>query len=122
MVSAFIFLIHFIFLVYVFVVYRKESTADGFLGIAFVGIVFAVGWTIATILTNILFTPEWFIKWYWQPLDSWVVRTIRKEINRDTISLLILTCGEIVFYSFYFRTETNQPQKDNYSSGPTTSI
>jgi len=30
-----------------FIKYKKESIGEGFLAIAFVGIVFAVGWTIA---------------------------------------------------------------------------
>ena len=102
MVAAFIFILHFLLVVFAFIKYKKESIGEGFLAIAFVGIVFAVGWTIAAILTNLLFAPEWFIKWYWQPLDSWLWRTIRKEISRDTISLLFLTAMEIAFYYFYF--------------------
>ncbi len=122
MVSAFIFIIHFIFVLYAFVKYKKESVGEGLLAVAFVGIVFAVGWTIATMLTNLLFTFEWFNKWYWQPLDSWVLHIIRKEINRDTISLLFLTSGEVVFYYIYFLTDTKKPVKNDKSfSDPTTS-
>lgn len=122
MVSAFIFIIHFIFVLYAFVKYKKESVGEGLLAVAFVGIVFAVGWTIATMLTNLLFTFEWFNKWYWQPLDSWVLYIIRKEINRDTISLLFLTSGEVVFYYIYFLTDTKKPVKNDKSfSDPTTS-
>jgi hypothetical protein len=123
MVAAFIFLLHGFFIIYVFVTYKKESIGEGLLAVAFIGIVFAVGWTIATMLTNLLFSPEWFIKWYWQPLDSWVIRTIRKEISRDTISLLILTSGEIAFYYFFFSLEKKKSStKNDLSSGPPTSI
>ena len=108
MVAAFIFILHIALAAYAFIKYKKESLGEGFLAVAFVCIVFAVGWTIASILTNLLFTPEWFIKWYWQPLDSWVWLKIRKEINFDTISLLILTAIEIAFYYFYFLTELKQ--------------
>ena len=118
MVAAFIFLLHILLVIFAFFKYKKESLGEGFLAIAFVGIVFAVGWTIAAILTNLLFTPEWFIKWYWQPLDSWVWQRIRKEISRDTISLLFLIAMEIVFYYFYFLTE---PKKDDgKKKGPNT--
>jgi hypothetical protein len=110
MVAAFIFILHVILVVYAFVKYKKESIGEGFLAVAFVGIVFAVGWTIASILTNLLFTPEWFVKWYWQPLDSWVWLKIRKEISRDTISLLFLTAIEIAFYYIYILSE---PKKEN---------
>lgn len=96
---------------------------EGFLAIAFIGIIFAVGWTIATMATNLLFAPEWFVQWYWQPLDSWVWRTVRKEISRDAISLLILTGGEIAFYYFYFRIGAKKPdKKESSSSESTTSL
>jgi hypothetical protein len=121
MVAAYIFLLHIIFVIYAFFKYKKESLGEGFLAVAFVGIVFAVGWTIAAILTNLLFTPEWFIKWYWQPLDSWVWRTIRKEISRDTISLLILTALETTFYYFYLLTDgkEDKEQKKEAENPPT---
>jgi hypothetical protein len=122
MTAGFIFLLHIVLVVFVFIKYKKESIGEGFLAIAFVGIIFAVGWTIAAILTNILFTPEWFIKWYWQPLDSWVWRKVRKEISRDTISLLFLTAMEIVFYYFYILTEQKQGDgKKKEADPPTTS-
>jgi hypothetical protein len=122
MVAAFIFFLHIALVVFVFIKYKKESIGEGFLAVAFVGIVFAVGWTIAAILTNLLFAPEWFIKWYWQPLDSWLWRNIRKEISRDTISLLFLIAMEITFYYFYFLTEQNQEKgKKKEADTPTTS-
>ena len=105
MTAGFIFFLHFILVLYAFLTYKKESIGEGFLAIAFVGIVFAVGWTIATMVTNLMFAFDWFVRWYWQPLDSWVWGIIRKEISRDTISLLFLTAGEIVFYYFYFLVE-----------------
>jgi hypothetical protein len=108
MVSGFIFILHIALVVFAFIKYKKESVGEGFLAVAFVGIVFAVGWTLAAILTNLLFAPEWFVQWYWQPLNSWVWRTIRKEISRDTISLLFLTAMETAFYYFYFLTELKQ--------------
>ena len=120
MVAAFIFLLHIILVVIAFFKYKKESVGEGFLAVAFVGIVFAVGWTIAAILTNLLFTPDWFIRWYWQPLDSWIWRTVRKEISRDTISLLFLTAMEIAFYYFYFLTEQKK-DTGKYNNEDTTS-
>ena len=122
MTAAFIFFLHLALVIFAFIKYKKESIGEGFLAVAFVGIIFAVGWTIAAILTNLLFTPEWFIKWYWQPLDSWVWRKIRKEISRDTISLLFLLTMEIIFYYFYFLTEQNQDkEKKKEADTPTTS-
>ena len=54
-------------------------------------------------LTNLLFTPEFFIKWYYHQTDSLFLRILRKEISRDTISLLILTFGEVLFYYFFLK-------------------
>jgi hypothetical protein len=122
MVSAFIFFLHFVLIVYAFMTYKKESIGEGFLAIAFVGIVFAVSWTIASMLTNLLFALEWFVRWYWQPLDSWIWRVVRKEISRDTISLIILTGGEVVFYYYYILTESKgSSTNDGSPSNPTTS-
>ena len=118
MVAAFIFILHFLLVIFAFIKYKKESIGEGFLAIAFVGIVFAVGWTIAAILTNLLFAPEWFTKWYWQPLDSWFWRTVRKEISRDTISLLILTAMEIAFYYFYFISDVKQEKETKKEETP----
>ncbi len=112
MTAAFIFLLHIVLVAFAFLKNKKDGIGEGFLAVAFVGIVFAVGWTIAAILTNLLFAPVWFIKWYWQPLDSWVWRCIRKEISRDTISLLFLTAMEITFYYFYFLTGRNQDKRE----------
>lgn len=123
MVPAFIFILHFALIIYVFIKYKKDGTGEGFLAAAFVGIIFAVGWTVATILTNLIFAFDWFEKWYWQNLDSWVLLRIRKEFSRDTISLLILTSIEIVFYYFFFIDKRKIPsKKDTPSSGSTTSV
>jgi hypothetical protein len=120
MVSAFIFFLHFVLVVYTFIIYKKESIGEGFLAIAFVGIVFAVSWTISSMLTNLLFALEWFVRWYWQPLNSWIWRVVRKEISRDTISLIILTSGEVVFYYYYFLTESKGPSTNDGSPSDTT--
>ncbi len=103
MVAAFIFLFHFLAVVYAFFTFKKTALSEGFLAVALMGIVFAVGWTIATMLTNLLFMPDWFIRWYYQPLDSLFWKTVRKEINRDTLSLLILTGASFFFIIFILR-------------------
>ncbi len=105
MVSGIIFALHCIGAVAIFFKYKKTSLSDGLLAVAFVGIIFAVGWTIATMIINLLFSIRWFTDWYWQPLESYVWWIVRKELNRDTLSLVLLTSGEIVFYRFYFQSE-----------------
>ena len=111
MAAAYIFILHIIAAGYAF--FSRKSTgglSEGLLAVAFIGIVFAVGWTIATMLTNLLFTPEFFIKWYYHQTDSLFLRTLRKEINRDTISLLILSFGEVGFY-YLFLKRTHEEEK-----------
>ena len=104
MVAAYIFILHVLAAAYAFTSRKKTGgMSEGLLAIAFIGIVFAVGWTIATMLTNLLFTPEFFIKWYYRQTDSLFLRVLRKEISRDTISLLILMFGEILFYYFFLK-------------------
>jgi hypothetical protein len=115
MVSAYIFLLHIIAVVYGFITYKKESVGEGFLAVAFIGIVFAVCWTVSSMLTNLLFAVDWFEKWYWQPLDSWIWVKVRKEIDRDTISLIILTFIEVIFYYVYFLKDAG---KSSESSNP----
>ncbi|HTY35496.1 MAG TPA: hypothetical protein VMH23_00190 [Bacteroidota bacterium] len=123
MAAAFIFLLHIIAMGYAFASRKKAGgTSEGLLAMAFVGIVFAVGWTISTMLTNLLFTPEFFIKWYYHQTDSLFLRTLRKEINRDTISLLMLTFAEVGFYYLFLgdTRELREGQKPRESDKPGT--
>jgi hypothetical protein len=113
MVAAFVLALHFIAALYAFIRWKKaEGLAEGLLAVAFFVIIFAVGWTIATMLTNLLFTPDIVIRWYYGETSSFFLRTLRKEINRDTISLLMLTFGEVGFYYFYLRTEKRGGKTD----------
>ncbi len=120
MVAAYIFLLHIVAAASTFASRKKiGGTSEGLLALAFIGIVFAVGWTIATMLTNLLFTPEFFIKWYYHQTNSLFLRVLRKEINRDAISLLILMFGEIVFYYFFLKgissESTSEPRQGGNS-------
>jgi hypothetical protein len=109
MAAAFIFFLHACAAIYAFTTRRREGGfSEGLLAVAFLGIIFAVGWTISTVVTNLLFTPEFFIKWYYHQTDSLFLRTLRKEINRDTISLLLLTFGEVGFYYFFLKAKDEE--------------
>lgn len=116
MAAAFIFILHICATIYAFITRRRDGgISEGLLAVAFIGIVFAVGWTIATVLTNLLFTPEFFIKWYYHQTDSLFLQTLRKELNRDTISLLLLTFGEVGFYYLFLQDnneKSNRPQRN----------
>lgn len=116
MLSALIFIAHGLAAIYAFQKYRKEGLGDAFLAVGFMGIIFAVGWTLATTITNLLFMPEWFVKWYYQPLDSYFWYIVRKELSRDTISLVILTLGESAFYYVYLK-GTREPEGPGAAPG-----
>lgn len=85
-----------------FLRYKKESITEGILALALFGIIFAVGWTLTTMLVNLIFSIDWFEKWYWQNIDSWFLLLLRKELNRDTISLILLTVAEAIFFYLFF--------------------
>lgn len=109
MISAFILGLHAIAAGYAYVKWsRQGGWSEGLLAIGFMAIIFAVGWTIATMLTNLLFTPDFFIRWYYSQTESHFLQTLRKQISRDTISLLILTLGEVAFYYLYLRSEKGE--------------
>lgn len=71
--------------------WQEEGFSEGVLGVAFMAIIFSVGWTISTFLIRIL-TPE---------------KGFSKVLDQDALSLLLLTAGEGIFYYFYFKESTH---------------
>ncbi|MBI4428235.1 MAG: hypothetical protein HY562_03865 [Ignavibacteriales bacterium] len=108
MLAAFLLIVHVAGALYAFLRYRKESTSEGFLAVAFVAILFAVGWTISSMLLKPFLNVEFFRNWSISPSDSPFSDLLKKELNRDTIVLLVLTAGESVFYYFYLRLENSE--------------
>ena len=99
MVAVFLFSLHFLAALYAFFKYKKESLSEGLLAVAFFVIVFSVGWTITTLLTNLLFEMRAFTEWYHGETNSMFLQTLRREFNRDTLALLLLTFAEVGLYS-----------------------
>lgn len=86
MVAATIFALHGLATVYAFVTRKKQGgLSEGVLAVAFLGIIFSVGWTIMTMLTSLVFKPQGIAEW----------------LNRDAITLTLLTICEGVFYYFF---------------------
>ena len=71
---------------------------------AFVGIVFSVGWVLTNMATDVAFKMQWFHDWYWHLTDTKpVLHYIQvREFRQDTLSLLLLTFCEVFFYYFFF--------------------
>jgi uncharacterized membrane protein len=88
MISLIIFYIHIIAITYFFTrEYQKEGVSAGLLTVGFMALIFSVGWSISTFALKYLIEPEGFGRW----------------LDRNALSLLILTFAEIFFYSRYFR-------------------
>ncbi len=66
-----------------------EGTSAGFLTVGFMVLIFSVGWSISSFVLKYIISEAGFGMW----------------LNRDALSLLLLTIGEAFFYYFYFKDE-----------------
>ncbi len=105
MINAAILVLHGIAAVYAFFRYKKEGAGEGLLAVGFVVIIFAVGWTISTMVSKIIYPSTLAAEWISRLQESHLSRMIAKEISIDTFSLILLTIGEIFFYYFYLKGE-----------------
>lgn len=88
MISAFIFFIHIIFALVIFTKkWQDENLSAGFINLALICVLFAVGWSISGIIAKLILQPE-----------GWGI-----EFDRDTFSLSILSIAEYFFYRFYYK-------------------
>ncbi|MFH0990464.1 MAG: hypothetical protein V1799_10665 [bacterium] len=122
MVAFFIFSIHIIGLLYAFFSRRKEGLSEGLLAVGLVVLVFAIGWTISTLLTKLIFHQSFFIQqWYDAPSPTTFIRVFKREINFDTVSLLLLTFGEVFFYYFILKEDKTAGNREKGADGETRS-
>lgn len=88
MIAALIFYLHFLFAIIIFTKkWQEEGISSAFLNVALILILFAVGWTITSLLAKFIMEPQGFGLYF----------------DRDTFSLTLLTLGELVFYRLYYR-------------------
>ena len=86
MIALFVFYLHTVAAAYAFTEqYQEEGVGAGVLAVAFMGIIFSVGWSISTFLLKFLVDEKGFGLYF----------------NRDAMSLTLLTIGEGFFYYFY---------------------
>ena len=104
MIAAFIFLLHIFAAVYAFMKYKKEGLGEGLLAVAFVVIVFSVGWTMSTMVSKLVFPDTLVTSWIAQLQETRLSRMVAKELTIDTFALVLLAIGEAVFYYFYLQT------------------
>ena len=87
MIGVVIFYIHVLVATWMFVrSWQEGGMTDGFLGVAFIGVVFTVGWTFASFILKLFIAPEGFAVW----------------CDRNTLSLILLTILEFVLYRVFF--------------------
>jgi hypothetical protein len=88
MIELLVFYAHIVAIVAVFTLrWQEEGTGEGMLAVFFMGLIFFVGWGMASFVTKLILPPEGF----------------GKAFDRDAASLVLLTGLEAVFYYFYFR-------------------
>ncbi len=98
MVIAFIFLLHIILTVYVFIKKQKsDSLSAAFIDLILIIIIFTVGWSISTMICKI----------FWEPIG------FGKHFDGDTIALTLLTIGEFLFYRIYYNNITDNELHKN---------
>ena len=97
MISAFIFFAHFLFILIIFTwKWQSDGLSAAFINIALILILFAVGWTITGLISQLIMEPKGFGLYF----------------DRDTFSLTLLTILEYFFYRIYYKdTTVNDKEK-----------
>jgi uncharacterized membrane protein YhdT len=96
MITALIFFGHLVFSLIVFTKkWQDEKLSAGFMNLALIGILFAVGWSISGMVAKLLMEPKGFGLYF----------------DRDTFSLVILSIGEYFFYRMYYKDTITEDDK-----------
>lgn len=114
MIPVSLFFIHTIFAVYVFVkTYQSEGVVQASLNVAFIVVIFSVGWTISDLIVGFFISAEGYrvslptTKFAMTLLKiSGFIRITQDSIivmPRDSVSLLGLSIMEYFFYRFLFK-------------------
>ncbi len=67
--------------------WREQGVKEGILAVAFMALIFSVGWSMSTLLLKAVVGPS----------------GLGPGLDRDALSLLLLTLGEGVFYYLYLK-------------------
>jgi|SRR3972149_8376125 len=88
MIISIIFFLHLIFSLIIFTIkWQEEKLSTAFLNIALIAILFAVGWSIASVIAKAVMEPKGLGIYF----------------DRDTFALTLLTIGEYFFYRLYYK-------------------
>lgn len=96
MIPVLIFWMHITAAVYLFAKrYYEETLGEAFLSIGFAAIIFTAGWTLSSFIIRISFGQK----------------GIDETLNGDSLSLILLSVFELIFYRIWFR----KPKKEDSS-------
>jgi len=88
MVALIVFYLHVVTFAAVFTKrWQEEGVKEGVLGVIFMGLIFFVGWSMASFMIKMV-----------MPVGG-----LGRMFDNDAAALTLLTCAEAVFYYFYFR-------------------
>lgn len=119
MIAVLIFFLHIIFAVYVFSkTYQSDSFMQAILNIAFIIILFSVGWVVSDLVVGLFISSNGylidvpvnkFLQFLLKTSGFFIPNNNGTGIlqPKDTISLIILTIIEIYFYRFFFKNFDN---------------
>lgn len=98
MIPLIVFYLHTVAIATVFTKrYQSGGVGEGFLALFFMGLIFFVGWAMASFIMKLLMEPEGLAVWF----------------DRDAASLLLLTIAEAVLYYFYFKDEQAEEPEES---------
>lgn len=101
MIAAFIFAIHIFFMLFIFTKkWQEENLSSAFLNVSLIIILFTVGWSLTNMILKLFVEPE----------------GISLELNRDTLSIIVLTIVEYFFYKFYYKDEFTLSERERQLS------
>lgn len=88
MVTLFVFYVHVVAATAIFTKNWQEANwKEGLLSVGFLILIFSVGWSITTFIMKLVIEPKGFGIW----------------LDRDAMSLLLLTLLESIFFTFQIR-------------------
>lgn len=115
MIAVIIFYLHLIFACYVFAkTFQSDGVVLAFLNVAFIVVMFTVGWTISDLAVGLFVSEEGYrilmpqgkalltmikLTGFYRPESA----EYAKLLPKDAIALVFLSTIEIFFYRFFFR-------------------
>jgi len=115
MIAVIIFYLHLIFACYVFAkTFQSDGVVMALLNVAFVVVLFTVGWTISDLVTGLFISDAGYrilipqgkffltlvkLTGFYRPESA----EYAKLLPKDAIALVLLSTIEVFFYRFFFR-------------------